>query len=218
MRDLTKIPEPRVLQDNAVIWTQEYKAAIAVGTKPQERWRNRDITSALGEETYGKCAYCEAFIKAVAYPHVEHIIPKSVFADLVYSWENLTLACPVCNTNKGNYYSAADPLLHPYKDDPPLHIIFRGPMIQATLGDVLGERTILRLDLKRSELLVQRLVAIEAFHGLLQRWQEASGPDKDLREMVVRDALGDDKEFTCCLRAYAESMGFILQPTIPTNV
>ena len=206
--------EPQVLQDNSVTWTQEYKNAVAAGQKPTERWRHPDITSALHGETHGKCAYCEATVKAVAYPHVEHILPKSTFVDFVYSWENLTLACPVCNTNKGNYYDAAHPLLNPYRDDPPRHIIFRGPMIQAPLGDAMGERTILRLDLKRAELFMRRLEAIEAFHTLLQQWQAVAGPDKELREMVVRDALGDDKEFTCCLRMYAESIGFPLRPTI----
>jgi hypothetical protein len=208
MRGLTKTDEPQVLKDNAETWTKEYKSAVAAGTKPRERWRDSDITSALKDETSDKCAYCEALIEGVAYSHVEHIFPKSICIDLVYAWENLTLACQICNVRKGNYYDTASPLVHPYEDDPEMHIAFAGPMPLPVLNDGKGERTVLHLDLQRGVLLVQRARAIQALYNWLSKWQAASGSDKDSYELAVRDSLSEDREFTSCLRAYAKSQGF----------
>lgn len=215
MRGLAKIAEPQILKDNAQTWTDQYKDAVAAGAKPQERWRDSDITSALKDETSDKCAYCEALIEGVAYSHVEHIFPKSACIDLVYTWENLTLACQICNVRKGNYYDTASPLVHPYEDAPEKHITFAGPMPLPVLNDGKGERTVLLLGLQRVPLLVQRATAIQALYNLLSKWKSASGSDRNLYELVVRDALSEDREFTCCLRIYAESQGFPVQPASP---
>ena len=43
-----------------------------------------------------------------------HKLPKSKFPELVCDWENLTIACPKCNTNKGDYDLPLEcPLLGP---------------------------------------------------------------------------------------------------------
>jgi hypothetical protein len=208
VRQLSKLPIPSILQANKQVWTEEYKAAAAAGEKPPERWLHPEIVSTLRKETYDKCAYCEGYIPDVSYSHVEHILPKSARPDLVVSWSNLTTGCQICNTAKSNYYAEDAPLLHPYDEDPAEHIQFQGPAICAPLGNTLGERTILRLNLKRPPLLVQRMEKIQALHDLLERWHSETGPDRDLRESVVRDALADDREYVCCLRTYAANMGF----------
>lgn len=49
---------------------------------------------------HGKCAYCETLVEQL---HVEHFRPKrGGYYWLAYSWDNLLLACPICNTSKKN--------------------------------------------------------------------------------------------------------------------
>jgi 5-methylcytosine-specific restriction endonuclease McrA len=213
VRQLSKGPEPDVLSRNSVAWTQEYSAAVEAGSRPlPSRWRHPDIVSALSEETRSKCAYCEAIIADVSYPHVEHIFPKSSRPDLVVRWPNLTMGCSVCNTKKGDYYDEGAPLLHPYEDDASAHLEFRGPALFAALGDGLGERTVTRLTLMRSALVAERLKRLQMLHVLLERWVATEGPDKYIRAAVIHEALGDDEEFVTCLRAHAASFGFPVRP------
>jgi uncharacterized protein (TIGR02646 family) len=99
MRVLTKSDTPAVLISSATAWTAEYLESLRTG-RPTTPWRHSDVVGALGGETFGKCAYCEAIIADVSYPHVEHMCPKSVRPDLVVKWDNLTIACTRCNTEK----------------------------------------------------------------------------------------------------------------------
>jgi 5-methylcytosine-specific restriction endonuclease McrA len=210
MRQLTKNPAPAVLASRADDWRNEYVEALNAGSKPPDRWRNKEILEALSEETLHKCAYCEAVVEDVSYPHVDHILPKAARPDLVVEWTNLTWACSVCNVNKGGYYQPEAALLNPYEDSIPEHIAFRGPALFAALASDKGERTIGQLKLMRSPLFLERLRRIEALDARLRRWAgtDPSDPDRELRAELVRAAVGDDVEFSQCLRAFAQSMGF----------
>lgn len=48
-----------------------------------------------------RCAYCEDSLA----DEVEHIYPKDVFPDRVFSWNNYTYACGPCNGPKNNKFS-----------------------------------------------------------------------------------------------------------------
>lgn len=208
MRQLSKGPEPAILLAEGANWTTEYALAFASGSQPPTRWRHPEIVDALVAETHGKCAYCEGVIADVSYPHVEHMLPKSIYPALAVEWANLTLGCGVCNINKGDYCDASAPLIQPYVDDPSRHLLFVGPALFAVLGDSLGERTVERLKLMRPALLAERIKRLQAFHNLLERWHSAQGADKSVRELIVSDALAADQEFSCCLRSYATVAGF----------
>lgn len=65
------------------------------------RYKKRDIKSALNDIYYGKCAFCEQIIEQ---SQVEHYRPKSKYHWLVYSWDNLLLACGTCNQGKGTHF------------------------------------------------------------------------------------------------------------------
>lgn len=144
----------------------------------------------------------------MSYPHVEHKLPKAHRPDLVVSWTNLTLACPVCNIEKLDYYDPNAPLLDPYLDVVADHVIFRGPAIASVLGSEVGGRTIKRLKLMRPALFAERMKRIESLHELLEKWATAAGSDKDLFADVVRQFCSADREFSECLRQYAESHNF----------
>ena len=121
--------QPQVLVENGGPWTAEYVnwCEDRVGTEPR-RYAHPEIRSALEAETGSKCAYCEGRISDVAYTHIEHKLPKSRYPNLVCAWENLTIACPRCNTNKGNYDAPECPLLDPYIDDVEEAVAFGGPL------------------------------------------------------------------------------------------
>jgi len=176
------------------------------------------VVSALVQETNGKCAYCEGVIADVAPPHVEHILPKARRPDLVVDWRNLTLACPVCNTNKLDYYSVAAPLLNPYRDDPETHLQFSGPLITGRPGDDLGGRTVARLKLARPALIIERSKRIQSLAVLIDRWFKATDPDEKLiYEESVNDELKDDAEYVGTLRAFAKLSGFPVVTTFPAD-
>jgi uncharacterized protein (TIGR02646 family) len=62
------------------------------------RYKTKDVKDALNDIYHGKCAFCEQKIEQ---SQVEHYRPKSIYHWLVYSWDNLILACAKCNQGKG---------------------------------------------------------------------------------------------------------------------
>lgn len=66
--------------------------------KYNERYKIEDIKEALNTIYHSKCAYCEQRIEQ---SHIEHYRPKKIYYWLVYSWDNLILACATCNQFKG---------------------------------------------------------------------------------------------------------------------
>lgn len=209
MRRLHKAVPPDVLAREAAIMTADFAVARPSGVAAPTPWRHSDIVSALIAETHGKCAYCEVVIADVAAPHVEHILPKSVRPDLVVEWQNLTLACPACNTAKGTYYSLASPLLSPYVHEPTAHLHFAGPAVTARPGDDLGRRTVTKLKLMRAPLLIERAKRIQQCADLLDRWARAVDPDeKVIFEEEVHAFVQEDAEFAGVLRAFVSGAGF----------
>lgn len=153
MQNLTKIAKPKVLRDNEAQWTADYVNAIAAGDGSQhEKWRHPEIKKALRDEVKSRCAYCEAFVDDVSFPHVEHIIPKAVAPDLAHRWANLTSACGRCNVAKHDFYDAENGILNPYIDEVAEHIRFLGNLIQWGLGSARGELTVKRLGLESKRL------------------------------------------------------------------
>lgn len=207
MRSLEKHPEPAVLRDNHAEWTRAYVAAPVDQRARYEKWRHKEIKDALSQETGRRCAYCEAFIDDVAYPNVEHIVPKSVRPDLSHHWPNLTYCCGRCNTEKREYYSEVLPIVNPYTDDPEDHIRFLGNLADNCLGSMVGKVTIRKLDLNRLQLCHSRRVRIEAIRALLDQWHTSEGPERTFFEEGIRvDA--QEGEFPATVFAYLRSYGF----------
>lgn len=205
MRKLSKGSPPEILADNGDAWTNEYSSGP---TANYARYRHRDIRSALADETLSKCAYCESRIEDVAPSHVEHIIPKSVRPDLVVDWRNLTIACPNCNTYKGAYYSATQPLLDPYRDNPRKHLLFAGSLLFSHGESDLGERTIIRMRLSRTELNQSRELRLKSLNELYRVWYRASANDKEMYAALLLEEVGPDREYSEAGRTFLQHMGF----------
>lgn len=161
---LTKLAIPQVLADNAAAWTNIILTKLAQGLTPsateKTRYRHRDVKATLVEETHGKCAYCESKLLHIHHGDVEHIVPKSLEPALTHDWNNLTLACEVCNQNKSDRDPRSENIIDPYNVEPADHVIFNGPLVVAT-GTPHGLSTRALLDLNRSELVERRKEQLE---------------------------------------------------------
>lgn len=154
-------------------------------------------------ETNGKCAYCESKVRHIVSGDIEHIVPKSRRPDLTFAWDNLTLACPICNTSKGSHWEEAGPLLNPYVDDPEQHLYAVGYQVQSHPESARGVRTVRVLDLNRADLQERRKERIER----LLRLTDAMGETHDAETKAallaeVERETGDDREFSFVARAW----------------
>jgi len=169
MRRLSKGPKPPVLIANEGAWTDEYINDRALGEK-RRRWAHTEVVDALRAETFRKCMYCEDLPESVTWLHVEHIMPKAKFAELVVDWSNLGFACPRCNVAKSDYYDTTDPVLNPFMEDPRDHLEFCGGLIRARHGSGKGYLSIAKMELAREGLCQQRMEQIEVVEALVRVW------------------------------------------------
>lgn len=196
--------KPQVLVANEQAWTAEYVvwSEKREGPEPQ-RYRHPQIRSALEAETNSKCAYCEGLIIDVAYTHIEHKLPKKPHPTLVCAWENLTIACPRCNINKGEYDEPNCPLLDPYTDDVENDIFFAGPLALSA-GDPRAAVTINVLKINRNGLFFGRADAIKNLNRLLNLLERAANERATRIELWIDiDAMtASDGEFASACRQF----------------
>ncbi len=103
---------PKVLNDTTTIknFEKNIKAKKFVGSE-----RYRKIRDELTDLYNNKCAYCEKYCDST---HIEHYRPKSIYFWLAYSWDNLLLSCPECNSNKRNIFKINNNKRADYKSEP----------------------------------------------------------------------------------------------------
>ena len=179
---LEKGANPEVLKSNAEAWTQVLRDHEAAGTQPSKvekaRYRHPDIKKALLLETNKKCAYCESKLLHVTYGDVEHIVPKSTSVERTFEWNNLTLACDVCNTNKSDHFGDHDDLVDPYEVNPSEHFNFVGAMVLAVAGSARGHTTESTILLNRLELLERRAERLQQVCKQLHLLVEVADPNR----------------------------------------
>jgi uncharacterized protein (TIGR02646 family) len=183
---IKRVPEPTILKKNAKKWEKELVAAkvklIAISdtksAKYQEakkeystiegKYNQKEIKDLLkGELMFnGKCAYCESHILHIDYGHIEHFYPKSKYPERTFRWENLLLACGICNgvNQKGNNFpvnNSNEPLLiNPCEDNPNDYFTFdydETTLLAGVYGkEERGKTTEILLKLNRPELIRHR--------------------------------------------------------------
>jgi uncharacterized protein (TIGR02646 family) len=146
-------PEPVVVRRHAHAWLADLQAALKdlnrvtsdpkataqakkrakdKVNKAQGKYNHPKIKQALLDMFCEKCAYCESPITHVTYGNIEHFYPKAQYADKTFEWENMLLACDICNNarHKGSKFpldAQGRPLLIDPTDgvtDPVTHLIF----------------------------------------------------------------------------------------------
>jgi uncharacterized protein (TIGR02646 family) len=197
---LYKGAAPEILQRMALQWTNVVVGKLARGepltNSDRYHYAHPDIKAAVVAETHGKCAYCESKIRHVAYGDIEHVIPKSVVPQRWFDWQNLTLACDICNGNKSNFHGSHDTFVDPYAMDPVDHFWFLGATIFPKPGSDAGAITERILDLNRAELVekrAERIRGLMKFLEVIHRTTEATL--RAILEVDFQEELKDDKEY-----------------------
>lgn len=144
---------------------------------------HKEVKEKLKKAQNHKCFLCESRITHISYGDVEHFRPKGGFCQtvdekmsetgyywLAYNWENLFLACQICNQrfkknlfpleNTGNRVKShsqdlsneAPLFINPATENPEEFISFRGVIPFAIEGNQKGEITIKHAGLRREEL------------------------------------------------------------------
>lgn len=215
MIPLFKKGKPQILIDNETEWTQNLIKYIDEGVlykdiaeKHKNLYREITIKDAIIAETNEKCAYCESKLLHIEFGDIEHIKPKSKFPNLSFNWENLTLACTVCNNNKRAYWEEGEnELINPYVDDISEHLVFIGPLLVHINNSSRGEITWRKLKLNRIELIEKRSEKILQLQNLISQYgKESNAVLKEILRGEIIDFVAEDKEFSfaglCYLRAY----------------
>lgn len=207
---LTKGAKPQALIDHAASWTRDLLASIQRndGTYDDfvKEYNKPAIKRALEAETYGKCMYCEGRIKALGYNHIEHIKPKdrTKYPELTFEWENLGIACNVCNGNKGEEFDAALPYVNPYEEDPSTHFVSSGAFVFHSPNNARAKLTELKIQLNRKDLVEARSEALLALQRLVSDFHAEQRP---AMKQVLRDQIwlecARDKQFSFVLKAFA---------------
>ncbi|TCM18161.1 uncharacterized protein (TIGR02646 family) [Novosphingobium sp. PhB165] len=204
MIKLEKVDEPAVLKENAQNWLDVIKDKISSGEIPTDgdksKYRHADIKASLIVETNGKCAYCESFLRHISFGDVEHIHPKSANIDDIYRWDNLTLACDMCNT----YKSAETNVIDPYSDDPVEHFKFFGPMLYAKPESPKAVVTEKKLKLNRDDLVKKRVERLAAISNIVHIISKTT--DENVRRVIVDDLfeneIGGSTEYSAFAREF----------------
>lgn len=216
MRPLQKGALPDILRKKGAAWTAELLNVLARNEKPSEaikgRYRHDEIKDALLEETHKKCAYCESKVRHITYGDIEHIVPKSRVPAKAYEWENLTLACDVCNTNKGDEYTddpaqSHERLIDPYIDNPADHFLFLREVVMPRPDSMRAYATEDTIKLTRLDLLERRRERMAFLDGLVRAYQ---GAEPQYKPMLLRDLyanhLSDSDEYAASSKAYIDHL------------
>ncbi|WP_421268535.1 HNH endonuclease [Aeromonas veronii] len=212
MIKLTKNNKPEILLKNAEKWTEDILKKLQNGEKPSNtdnaRYRHPEIKSALISETNGKCAYCESKLLHIHHGDIEHIIPKSLEAKKRYEWENLTLACEICNQNKSNNDPQTTYIIDPYITEPADHLHFSGSMI-FPLGTINGLNTTSILDLNRPHLIERRQEKLQRVLSIIETIFSEHLPIQT-RKVIYDNFLEHDaspsSEYTAMVQCVVQSM------------
>ncbi len=212
MIKLTKGNEPAILTANKANWTAQLRALqIANQAVPKSlatQYNQDEVKDALRIECFSKCMYCESKVEHISDLHIEHIKPKAKdkFPDLTYEYENLGLACPVCNRGKSDTFDNAVPFINPYVDDPTNHFYAIGAFVWAKSGDSRAKLTENEIDLNRADLIETRgermktiRELIDSFHSQTNLTLKAS-----IKKQILKE-VDKDKIYSFACKALVDS-------------
>lgn len=209
MIKLNKIAEPATLIENSARWTSELLQKIsnneAISSSDRARYNKPDVKNALLAETHGKCAYCESKLRHITYGDIEHISPKSLKPELTYKWENLTVACDVCNTKKADHAVNADTFVDPYLNDPEDYFWFYDAAVYPRPGNEAAEITQRLLELNRAALIERRRERVSKLLLMLGAVERSSDPT--LKKLLWSEFSSEgaaENEYAATARAFIQ--------------
>ena len=140
---------PEYLNSNKNTWTSrwiayyawEESSGIPQPSKPSYgHWRDDRIRIPLIENFHNNCGYCGDVIPTpigsdISKGDVDHFLPKAIFPEKTYEWENYIWSCKPCNQLKGEFHDDEHPLLNPCSNDDCSQLVY----IQSTGQYVLND-------------------------------------------------------------------------------
>lgn len=220
MIQLSKGQKPRILVANELQWTAALLNKLSTGEIPtnneKTRYRHPEIKTELISETNGKCAYCESKLLHIHHGDVEHIYPKSLDPAKTFEWDNLTLACEICNQNKSNKDPYLEHIIDPYESDPSDHLLFTGPLIFPR-GTPEGESTRILLDLNRGELSERRKEHLEKIMAIVNTVMRPELP-LATRRAIFSDLCNREGHAAAPYTAMVKSLIDQITPHLPISV
>ncbi len=143
---------PILLEQNQTQWTASWiahyrwQADIKTGTKQPKKpsdnhWLHNDIRLLLIQDFHNNCGYCGDVLptplgRDASKGDVDHFLPKAIYPEQVYQWENYIWSCKPCNQVKKEFHSIDFPLLHPCNKEDCSKLVF----IESTGQYALEER------------------------------------------------------------------------------
>lgn len=223
--------KPQILQQNEQTWLAELRvahAAVLTATSDDERKQavkefkskqsryahsevRRALVAIFGKNGLTKCAFCEAHISHISDDNIEHFRPKSDYLDFTFDWDNLLIACTVCNRDykKTQFPMALDGsalLINPTRETPETHLDFQwdGKTKLATVApkDQRGLETERCLGLNRDELRDKRSQYVQMLALIAQR-----APTSQLDRDLLCEATKAEWEFAAFARVLATQVG-----------
>ncbi|MDP8229009.1 MAG: retron system putative HNH endonuclease [Candidatus Electryoneaceae bacterium] len=206
MIKVERSPMADILHREADGWLIQLNNATTKKQKKQaqNKYRHKQVKDALVAMFSGKCAYCESRIQHIAYGHIEHYRPKSIFPGLTFTWSNLLLACSKCNVIKGKRFpetNEGEPIINPCEDEPDDHLMFYFDP-DAKLAMVYGktsrgELTVELLELNRDDLRKHRSEYIKKL--LVIEHLALTDTDTEARN-ILNEAVQDEAEYAAFAR------------------
>lgn len=204
---MLKRPEPQVLIDNKDSWKSALENNPSKHNK--EKYSHPDIKKALLDETYNKCVYCESKIGHNCPGDIEHKVPKSEQPDLIFEWDNMTIACSECNRRKSDYYDPACMFLDPYTDNVEVLVLHSGPFVFSLPGNKRSEVTIRILELRsykqRESLIGRKIEKLENINHLIERIAvEDNAVMKDFLKETLLEGYDISAEYSGMVKKHVE--------------
>jgi hypothetical protein len=192
------------------------------------------VKAALAAAQHRKCCHCEAVFGHVSFGDVEHYRPKGGFRRtrqsqleqpgyywLAYTWDNLLLACEVCNRlHKGDIFPISQEarrarthlddltvetplIINPREQDPQTVITFRMEYPVAIGGNLLGTTTIRELGLDREPLNERRREHLRLIGALVTIAEYTPAlPESGEARAMLDYYRSDAAPFAACTRAF----------------
>lgn len=176
---------PNILITNEKDWTAELLSEIkkygsfsklpdSAKAIVSERYKHEEIKSLLVPGLDTKCAFCESMPNESGYIEIEHFLPKAIYPNKTYSWQNLLPSCKRCNLKKLSLDTGKFPIVKPDEEDPDDYFTYNNIKMVVkvdSLDKEKAERTITKLDLNQYRLIRPRselLVALVTFESELE--------------------------------------------------
>lgn len=209
MRKILKSSEPQVLIDNKDSWKSALQNNPSNHNK--NKYRHPDIKKVLLDETHNKCVYCESKIGHNCPGDTEHKIPKSKRLDLIFEWNNMTIACSECNRRKLDYYDPACMFLDPYIDDVENLVRHFGPVVYSYPGNKRSEVTIYILELNsntaRKSLIGRKIEKLENINHLIERIAvEDNATIKGFLHQLLSESCDSSAEYSGMVKTCVEML------------